>query len=1433
MKDLRLDNFMKYAAPSIIRRGREYWEQGRVDLPESEGHEYVATVHGTQDYTTKAVVKGNEIERFSCNCPYSGTMCKHEVALLLELKERYLKTQETEAPVVAVPDKDSGFKLGNNSLTERELFLCCVLIFDNDKLTSLPFYPIPFFENFKFTAEERSKLLSSLINKDIVYSAPKYWHETVYRVPTPLYYFFLKELVLKHPDWLKFMESKFSRNDSVKYILEITEVLNRKRKKLSNSRSYYSFYDDPEIINSFVKAIVLMENPDKVISLIERDVLYWNLNELASSTIEGETISWLDQILSFLDRLEPKDDSWHICYQHLTLEWFLARGSLLPQPDTKKLSSFAYYLKAIISLYEGHTDEAIASFQKGISLAKKKDFKYIPSELLPALLYTIALGTRRSPSDLEHLRKILDTRKVGTNYEYAPVFALVNFFQSNRQPKGLDTLREVVSSKAYPDLCKSIAALLLAYFNEETSVKNPGAAAAVLQCELSAYGLSDKGPWPYEPVLGRIKLAEPWEMELQELIYNARSHSGISAKDNDGRLVYHASRYYSEYVIAAIKQQRRLKSGDWSKGTIVSSQKYFSEEPAMDAVDKKIHNNWKVGMNRNMYSYDFPSINLIVPFLKGTDKLLLNDRVVNIREEIPYIYTQRENGRIYLKSNIPLDAQEYDNILLNTKKSHDWVYYTISSQAMELVRRIIELKSVPDKAEPMLEQLFEALKGQVEVHSEISGAIEVEKMDSRELLTLRITPESGTYAATIFFRPLKDGNFICFPGSGEPTILDTIGGKRVEVTRKLKNEKKNLDFLNRLIHGRLHTAEFSISCPSVALNLVQMLELMEIKREQADLFEIEWPEGVPLRVTDADPQKWSISATPTGGWFELEGKIPLTDEHIVSMSKLLSLFRESDGRYIRLGEDQFLRLSDSLRKQLKRIDSISQNQGGKLVVSGIALAVSGDSLRGDMDIEEPEVLLQMRQRIKESEQLDIQLPMDLNGSLRDYQEDGVRWMLRMSSWGAGVCLADDMGLGKTIQTITVMLSRRNEGAQMVVAPASVVGNWKREINRFAPSLNVTMLNEVALADRKASISSLSKSDVLVLTYGLLVTECEALCGREWASVCLDEAHTIKNRDTKSSAAAMQLKASCRIILTGTPIQNHLGELWNLIQFINPGLLGSYEHFNEKYIQPIAAGQQGQHTQLKRLIAPFILRRTKQEVARELPDKEDIIVPVTLSEEEMSVYEVLRREAKAELESASSLSVNALAMITKLREAACSASLVEKGLHIASSKLSLMMDKLLQILEQGNRVLIFSQFTSYLDMACEALNEAGIKDYFYLTGSTAVRKRQSMVEEFQAGTNRVFLISLKAGGLGLNLTGANYVIHLDPWWNPAIEQQATDRAYRIGQNQKVTVYHLISEHTIEEKILRLHQTKRSLADSLLEGTDFSHKLSAKELLEMIS
>ena len=316
---------------------------------------------------------------------------------------------------------------------------------------------------------------------------------------------------------------------------------------------------------------------------------------------------------------------------------------------------------------------------------------------------------------------------------------------------------------------------------------------------------------------------------------------------------------------------------------------------------------------------------------------------------------------------------------------------------------------------------------------------------------------------------------------------------------------------------------------------------------------------------------------------------------------------------------------------------------------------------------------------------------------------------------------------------------------------------------------------------------------------------------------------------------MKLQATHRIILTGTPVQNHLGELWNLFQFANPGLLGSHEQFRQKYIVPIEQQDNKERSrQLKRIVSPFMLRRTKQEVIEELPDKTEINIPVELSDDELAVYEVIRRRAKQLLEderSSSGVSVNTLAEITRLRQAACSAELVEKNWKGECSKLTALSDLLQEIVDGGNAVLVFSQFTSFLAMVRQQLDKQK-QPYLYLDGAVPVRQRDQLVQQFQHGDCPVFLISLKAGGLGLNLTGANYVIHLDPWWNPAIEQQATDRAYRIGQRQNVTVYHLISQHTIEEKILRLHQTKRNLADAMLEGTNESHKLTSKDLLAMI-
>lgn len=333
---------------------------------------------------------------------------------------------------------------------------------------------------------------------------------------------------------------------------------------------------------------------------------------------------------------------------------------------------------------------------------------------------------------------------------------------------------------------------------------------------------------------------------------------------------------------------------------------------------------------------------------------------------------------------------------------------------------------------------------------------------------------------------------------------------------------------------------------------------------------------------------------------------------------------------------------------------------------------------------------------------------------------------------------------------------------------------------------------------------------------------------------LDEAHVIKNRGAKTSGVAMQLKTKYRIMLTGTPVQNHLGELWNLFQFVNPGLLGSYDDFSRRFILPIeTAGDKARQKDLDRLVHPFMLRRTKEKVLAELPEKTEIYQTVDLSDEEMAVYEIIREKAEQMLESEGSekVSINTLAEITRLRQAACSAALVEKQWKGKTSKVEALLEALEPIVESGDSVLVFSQFTSFLSIVKKALDKAKVP-YLYIDGSVSVKERQKLVEQFQKGECPVFVISLKAGGLGLNLTRANYVFHLDPWWNPAIEQQATDRAYRIGQHNAVTVYHFLSAGTIEEKIKRLHDRKRDLAENILDGTDMSGKITGRQLLEMI-
>ena len=476
--------------------------------------------------------------------------------------------------------------------------------------------------------------------------------------------------------------------------------------------------------------------------------------------------------------------------------------------------------------------------------------------------------------------------------------------------------------------------------------------------------------------------------------------------------------------------------------------------------------------------------------------------------------------------------------------------------------------------------------------------------------------------------------------------------------------------------------------------------------------------------------------------------------------------------------------------------------------------------------------------MREAYESPVEVPKTLNATLRDYQKEGFEWMARLTSWGAGACLADDMGLGKTVQTIALLLHRAEQGPSLVVAPKSLVLNWENELKKFAPSLRAININKEK--NKKMLVEGAREGDVVITTYGVLVTQKDTLTRKNWNVICLDEAHSIKNRMTRTSRSAMALKGDAKVILTGTPLQNHLGEMWNLFQFINPGMLGPWQQFVDKYIK--SPWDEMIQKELKDRTLPFILRRTKEEVLDDLPEKISYEQMVELSDEELQIYEKIRkdvelkfkkRKTKAEREAAKSLDLSFFQELTKLRLLANSVSLVYPEWKPESSKVAALRDILTSLSSRtDNRVLIFSQFTSFLSQIGAMMKDAGF-EYLYLDGQTPLDERQRLVDRFQDGESQFFLISLKAGGLGLNLTAANYVILMDPWWNPSIEDQATDRAHRIGQERNVTVIRLVSANTIEEKILKLHEQKQDLSNRMLEGTSGSAALSMDDILDMVS
>ena len=554
-------------------------------------------------------------------------------------------------------------------------------------------------------------------------------------------------------------------------------------------------------------------------------------------------------------------------------------------------------------------------------------------------------------------------------------------------------------------------------------------------------------------------------------------------------------------------------------------------------------------------------------------------------------------------------------------------------------------------------------------------------------------------------------------------------------------------------------------------------------------------------------------------YFELNFAIKdLEDEEILS---ILKAFRDNK-KYYKLKTGEFLDLEEiELKKFLKLLESlegenkIEENKVSFPKSKGIYLEkyLEEEKMKNFRGRKE---LKSLKNMLLNLDNINFNIPKNLNGVLRNYQEKGFKWLNTLDYLGFGGILGDEMGLGKTFQTIAFLLSKENS-ISLIVAPTSLVFNWYSEFKKFAPSLKVVMVNK-SPSEREEIIKDYKKYDILITTYNLVKRDLESYKKIFFHYVILDEAQNIKNPSSQNAKSVKELKSKNRFALTGTPIENSLMELWSIFDFIMPNYLYDENKFTTRYYrrleeEPVIIEE------LKRLVTPFILRRYKKDVIKELPDKIEKKLIIPMEEEQKKVYKAYLEQIKALIEKKvindefKSSKIEILSYITKLRQIAIDPSLVMDKYLGGSGKMEAILELVTQGIEENHKILIFSQFTSVLKNISKLFKLNDIS-FSYLDGSTPSKERGKLVEDFNKNSNSVFLISLKAGGTGLNLTSADIVIHFDPWWNPAVEDQASDRAHRIGQKNVVEVIKMISENSIEEKIVNLQEEKRKLIDSVM-------------------
>lgn len=584
-------------------------------------------------------------------------------------------------------------------------------------------------------------------------------------------------------------------------------------------------------------------------------------------------------------------------------------------------------------------------------------------------------------------------------------------------------------------------------------------------------------------------------------------------------------------------------------------------------------------------------------------------------------------------------------------------------------------------------------------------------------------------------------------------------------------------------------------------------------------FEIYGEENLKLGRINRNTATLRVSISSGIDWFDLKTFVEFGDQQ-VNFHDIRKALKRGE-HYIKLADGSIGQIPQEWLEKYKHLWGLAEETADGFRVSDLHLSLLDSLLEDDAAIQTPPDLIQRRERFRHFERIAPQpLPNGFTGELRPYQKHGYDWLHFLREYKFGGILTDDMGLGKTVQVLTYLQSLQEqakaESAALLVVPKSLIANWQRESEKFTPSLKFL---EYIGNFRNEDISIFDDYDVVITTYGTMLRDIEILHKYKFNHVILDESQAIKNPLAKSAKAARLLNAEHRIVMTGTPVENNTFELWSQFAFLNPGLLGSMDYFKSQFANPIeSAGDEKSAELLRKLVYPFILRRTKEQVALELPPRTERIVYTDMDAAQKKFYAQTRERYRAELlgliesEGMNNARFKVLEGLLRLRQIAVHPALVDKKYKGEAPKFEVLLETLETLQAENHKALIFSQFVETLKLVRKELDGRKVK-YMYLDGQT--QKRQAKVDEFQNDPSiPFFLISLKAGGVGLNLTAADYVIHLDPWWNPAVEMQASDRAHRIGQTKPVFVYKIIARDTVEEKILQLQEKKRALVKNLI-------------------